>query len=378
MDPVSRVVRRAAASAVLVLSVASCGGQYGPSARVLGGPCRHGEVFRVATVGAATIRCEMVEGTSIHSADPATAARFEWTVVDPDEVALGAVTGQSVRADGSSTLAPMMTVAARYFENMSVSINGNEAVRLAVGVSGTGGGFEKFCRGETDLSNASRRIKESESELCRERGVDFEEFLVALDGLAVVVNHDNDWASCLTMEELGAIWGPDSTLGSWAQVREGFPDEPLRLFGAGTDSGTFDSFSELVGGSAKALRKDVDTSEDDNVTVRGVSSAVGGIGYFGLSYAVENADAVRAVAVDAGDGCTEPVESSVQDGSYPLARPLYVYAKVASVRGKPGVGAFLEFLARHSEQIAHDAQFVPLDGDDADEFVRRTAALRGA
>ena len=219
-------------------------------------------------------------------------------------------------------------------------------------------------------------MKDGEAEVCAANGVEFDEYVVALDGLAVVVNHDNDWATCLTMDELGAIWGPDSTVSSWAEVRPGFPDEPLRLFGAGTDSGTFDSFSELVGGAAKALRKDVDTSEDDNVTVRGVSSSVGGMGYFGLSYAVENSDVVRAIAVDSGEGCTEAGEATVQDGAYPLSRPLFVYAKRESVRENPGVGAFLAFFAVNVTQVARDALFVPLTGADAGALVARVESLR--
>lgn len=375
MTTPSAVVRGLAAACVVVVS--ACGGQYGPSARVLGGPCRHGEVFRVAVLeDGTTIRCSMAAGTSLHSDDPATAARFEWAEVSEREISYGRVAGSSVRIDGSSTLAPMMTVAAKYYENMSVSMNGNDAVRISVGVSGTGGGFEKFCRGETDLSNASRPMKDGEAEVCAANGVEFDEYVVALDGLAVVVNHDNDWATCLTMDELGAIWGPDSTVSSWAEVRPGFPDEPLRLFGAGTDSGTFDSFSELVGGAAKALRKDVDTSEDDNVTVRGVSSSVGGMGYFGLSYAVENSDVVRAIAVDSGEGCTEAGEATVQDGAYPLSRPLFVYAKRESVRENPGVGAFLAFFAVNVTQVARDALFVPLTGADAGALVARVESLR--
>jgi phosphate transport system substrate-binding protein len=177
------------------------------------------------------------------------------------------------------------------------------------------------------------------------------------------------------MGELSAIWSPDSTISSWADVRQGFPDEPLRLFGAGTDSGTFDTFSELVGGTAKALRKDVDTSEDDNVTVRGVSETAGGMGYFGLSYAVENADLVHPVEVDSGSGCTEPSEASVQDGSYPLARDLYVYAKHSSVVDNPGARAFLTFLARHSAQIARDALFVPLTDAESAELLRRVVDI---
>jgi len=371
-----RSVPLAASSLAVAAVLAACGGSGGGSEAVEGGSCDRSEHFEVAIpAGGAALRCELVEGTSLHSDDPARAARFEWRTLAADELESARATGGNVRADGSSTLAPMMTVAARYFENSSKSVNGGDAVRIAVGISGTGGGFEKFCRGETDLSNASRPIKDVEAEVCAANGVEFDELRVALDGLAVVVNHGNDWAKCLTMDELSAIWSPGSTVTSWADVREGFPDQPLRLFGAGTDSGTFDTFSELVGGAAKALRKDVDTSEDDNVTVRGVSETAGGMGYFGLSYAIENADAVHAVAVDSGSGCTEPSEASVQDGSYPLARDLYVYAKHTSVVDNPGVRAFLTFLARHSVQIARDSLFVPLTDSEAVELLQRVGDI---
>lgn len=365
-----------AVTCLLAAALAACGGSGGGSEAVAGGACERSENFEIAVpVDGAALRCELVEGTSLHSDDPARAARFEWRELPEDELELARTTGGNVRADGSSTLAPMMTVAARYFENSSRSVNGSDGVRVAVGISGTGGGFEKFCRGETDLSNASRPIKDVEAEVCRANGVEFDEYVVGLDGLAVVVNNGNDWAKCLTMDELTAIWSPDSTVSSWAEVRQGFPDEPLRLFGAGTDSGTFDTFSELVGGAAKALRKDVDTSEDDNVTVRGVSETTGGMGYFGLSYAIENADAVHAIAVDSGSGCTEPSEASVQDGSYPLARDLYVYAKLSSVVDNPGVRAFLTFLARHSAQIARDALFVPLTDAEAADLLQRVSSI---
>jgi phosphate transport system substrate-binding protein len=373
-------IRRSAtviAPTLLVAAVlAACGGSGVGSEAVAGGPCGRGEIFEIAVLaGGGALRCELVEGTSLHSDDPARAARFEWRELPADELETARATGPNVRADGSSTLAPMMTVAAKYFENTSKSVNGGDAVRIAVGISGTGGGFEKFCSGETDLSNASRPIKDEEASQCAANGVEYDELRVALDGLAVVVNNSNDWAKCLTMGELSAIWSPDSTISSWADVRQGFPDEPLRLFGAGTDSGTFDTFSELVGGTAKALRKDVDTSEDDNVTVRGVSETAGGMGYFGLSYAVENADLVHPVEVDSGSGCTEPSEASVQDGSYPLARDLYVYAKHSSVVDNPGARAFLTFLARHSAQIARDALFVPLTDAESAELLRRVVDI---
>ena len=208
---------------------------------------------------------------------------------------------------------------------------------MTVGVSGTGGGFERFCRGETDLSNASRPIKEDEeAPLCKDGGVEFVEFQVANDALTVVVNKDNDWVTCLTTEQLAKIWGPDSKVKNWNEVDPSFPDEKLSLFGPGTDSGTFDYFTGEINGEEGASRSDYNASEDDNDTVTGVAGEKGGLGYFGFSYFEENQDTLKAIEIDGGDGCVAPSVEAAQDGTYkPLSRPLYIYVKTGRARRAP-------------------------------------------
>jgi phosphate transport system substrate-binding protein len=259
-----------------------------------------------------------------------------------------------VEADGSSTVAPFTTLAAERFQA------NNSQVRVTVGVSGTGGGFERFCAGETDLSDASRPIKEEEEAICERKGIDHVEFQVANDALTVVVNKDNDWVDCLTVDELNKMWAPGSKVRSWSEVRDGFPDVPLQLFGAGTDSGTFDYFTDEINGEEGASRSDYTASEDDNVTVRGVAGSRGGLGYFGFSYFEQNSDRLKALAVDGGDGCIEPSVETAQSGEYtPLSRPLFVYASVESFR-QPQVSAFVRFMLANAEELAEGALFVPL------------------
>jgi phosphate transport system substrate-binding protein len=236
-----------------------------------------------------------------------------------------------------------------------------DGAKVTLGFSGTGGGFEKFCRGETDISNASRAISAKEIAACAAGGIAYTEILIANDGLAVVVNKDNTWASCLTMAELKKIWNLGSTVTKWSDVRTGFPDTAIKLFGAGTDSGTFDSFTEMVNGKGKVVRKDgVQTSEDDNVTVAGVNGDKGGMGYFGLSYAIENESKVKLVQIDKGAGCVTPTDATVQGGTYALGRPLFTYVKNLSISTKPAVGAYVQFWVDNLKQISADAIFVPL------------------
>ncbi|MCF8539073.1 MAG: PstS family phosphate ABC transporter substrate-binding protein, partial [Candidatus Nanopelagicales bacterium] len=221
----------------------------------------------------------------------------------------------SVRIDGSSTVYPLTAVAAEDFQVA------NPGVRVTVGSSGTGGGFEKFCRGETDANDASRPIKDDEVANCEANGIDFASLTMAIDALTVVVNKDNDWATCLTTDQLAQIWSPESTVTNWNQVDPAFPDEPVALFGPGTDSGTFDYFTEEINGESGASRTDYTPSEDDNVIVQGVSGSKGGLGYFGYTYFEENADSLKALSIDSGAGCVAPSVETARDGSYtPLAR----------------------------------------------------------
>lgn len=259
-----------------------------------------------------------------------------------------------IQADGSSTVGPYTTAAAEAFRSVEPD------VQITVGVSGTGGGFERFCRGETDLSDASRPIKDEEAALCKKAGIDYVEFQVANDALTVVVNKENGWASCLTVDQLNAIWKPGSKVSNWNQVDAEFPDQKLKLFGPGTDSGTFDYFTGEINGEEGASRSDYAASEDDNVVVQGVSGEKGGLGYFGFSYFEENQGTLKALDIDSGDGCIAPSVETAQNGTYkPLSRPLFVYAKKSSFE-RPEVEAFVKYMLDNETQIAESSQFVPL------------------
>jgi phosphate transport system substrate-binding protein len=268
--------------------------------------------------------------------------------------------GGTISADGSSTVGPYVTSAAESFRDES-------GTDVTVGISGTGGGFERFCRGETDLSNASRPIDEDEVTICEENDVEYLDLQVANDALTVVVNKDNDWATCLTVDELNAIWKPGSTVKSWQDVRPSFPDEPIELFGPGTDSGTFDYFTDAINGEEGASRTDYQASEDDNVIVQGVSGTPGGMGYFGFSYFEENQDTLNALEIDDGSGCVAPSADAAQSGEYtPLARPLFVYAKTTALE-RQEVEDFLRYMLDNEATIAETAQFVPLNETQIEE-----------
>lgn len=259
----------------------------------------------------------------------------------------------SVVADGSSTVAPLGEAAAGLFAEVEPSVN------VTVATSGTGGGFEKFCAGETDISNASRPIKDEEAEACAANGIEFTQVIVANDGLSIVVNPENDWADNLTVEQIAKIWAPESEgkVMSWKDVDPSFPDVPLELFGPGTDSGTFDYFTGEINGEEGASRTDYNASEDDNVIVQGVSGSEGGLGYFGLSYAEENEGTVKLVSIDG----VFPSAETVIDGSYtPLGRPLFIYVNNASYTDKPQVKAFIDFFVENDDEITAAALFIPL------------------
>ena len=277
----------------------------------------------------------------------------------------------TIRVDGSSTVAPLTEAAAELFQAE------NPDVRVTVGTSGTGGGFEKFCAGETDISDASRAIEEDEVAICKKNNVAYEELQVANDGLTVVVNPGNDWASCLTVDELKKVWEPKSQVNNWSQVNPDFPDQEIELFGAGTDSGTFDYFTEAINGEEGASRTDYNATEDDNVTVQGVQGSEGAMGYFGLSYAQQNPDAVKPVEIDGGDGCVAPSAETVQDGSYkPLSRPLFIYPSAEALQ-RPEVKAFVEFYLENQQQITEQALFVPMTEEQLAESQDKVAKLAG-
>jgi phosphate transport system substrate-binding protein len=275
----------------------------------------------------------------------------------------------TINIDGSSTVAPLSEAAAELFQEQ------NSGVRVTVGTSGTGGGFEKFCAGETDISDASRAIEADETAACESKGIKYEEVQVANDGLSVVVNNENTWANCLTTAQLKKIWDKGSKVNNWNQVDPSFPNEPLKLFGAGTDSGTFDYFTNAINGEEGRSRSDYSATEDDNVTVTGVSGTKGGLGYFGLSYLQENEGKIKGVQVDGGKGCVAPSTETVQDGSYtPLSRPLFIYPSDKALE-RPEVKAFTEFYVNNFQKIAEEALFVPLTEEQAAEAKQKVAQL---
>jgi phosphate transport system substrate-binding protein len=285
----------------------------------------------------------------------------------------GASLSGRVEADGSSTVAPLTQLAAERFRAEQPGVN------VTVGIAGTGGGFERFCNGETDISDASRPIKEDEEvPICEDNAIEYVEFHVATDALTVVVNAENDWVDCLTVDQLKKIWEPDSEIDNWSQVDPSFPDQPLSLAGAGTDSGTFDYFTDAIVGEEGASRSDYTASEDDNVTVKAVQGDKGGMGYFGFSYFEENQDTLKALQIDSGDGCVAPSVESAQSGDYsPLSRPLFIYVKQESFV-KPEVQEFVRFYLGNAISIAEEALFVPLTEEQHQEAVAAYEAAAGA
>lgn len=258
----------------------------------------------------------------------------------------------TIVADGSSTVGPLTEAVAEEFA-FEVS-----DVQMEISVSGTGGGFLRFCEGETDLQNASRAIREAEIAACAEAGVEYYEFDVAYDGLAVVVNPENTWVECLTVEQLNAIWGPGSTITNWSEIDATFPDEELTLYGPGTASGTFDYFTGVINGEEGASRIDFNPSEDDNVLVEGVAGDRGAMGYFGIAYYEQNQDRLKVVPIDGGSGCIEPSAESVQDGTYvPLSRPLHVYVNAESLE-RPEVQEFMRYYLAEADWLAPDVGYV--------------------
>ncbi|MBD2177810.1 PstS family phosphate ABC transporter substrate-binding protein [Pseudanabaena sp. FACHB-1998] len=277
----------------------------------------------------------------------------------------------NITIDGSSTVAPISKAVAEDFAKS------NPGVKVPVGTSGTGGGFKKFCSGDTDISNASRPIKSKEAEDCKKAGVEFIELPVAIDGLTVVVNKENTWAKCLTTAELKTIWSPESEgkITNWNQVRPDFPSEPLALFGAGADSGTFDYFTEAINKKEKVIRKDYQPSEDDNIIVKGVQGGKGGMGFFGVAYFEENAKTLNAVEVDGGKGCVAPTAENINSGKYtPLSRPLFIYVNKKSL-ARPEVKAFVEYYFKDIK-VVKEVGYVPLPTDALPKIIERVTSAK--
>lgn len=266
-----------------------------------------------------------------------------------------------VKADGSSTVFPISEAVAEEFQKTKRDI------MVTVGLSGTGGGFKKFCTGETDLSNASRPIKASEMELCKKNNVEYIELPIAFDGLAVMVNPKNTWVTHMTVEELKRIWEPaaQGKITKWSQVRTGWPEKELRLFGPGVDSGTFDYFTEAINGKEKASRGDYTASEDDNVLVQGISTDPNAIGHFGIAYYEHNKGKLKLVPIDDGKdtngkGAVSPSEKTINNGTYqPLSRPLFIYVSKKSLE-KPEVADFIAFYLNNAASLSKEVGYVPL------------------
>ena len=278
----------------------------------------------------------------------------------------------SIKIDGSSTVGPFAQAAAEGFQGE------NPDVKVSVGTSGTGGGFEKFCAGETDISDASRPIKDDEEvPLCKKTGVTYKEIQVANDGIAVVTNKDLK-IDCMTTDELKKLWNQGSKVTTYNQINPKFPDTKVSLFGPGTDSGTFDFFTDEINGEEGVSRKEYQPSEDDNVLVQGVEGDEGGLGYFGFSYYEQNQDKLNLVGIDGGDGCVKPSAKTIQDGSYkPLSRPLFMYPSEKSL-AKPQVKAFMDYLVQNQDQIAKTAQIVPLTAAQAEKAAKDLKSAEAA
>ncbi len=264
-----------------------------------------------------------------------------------------------VEVDGSSTVAPVSEAVAEEFKKQFPKTN------VLVGVSGSGGGFKRFVIGETDISNASREIKFSEVEKAKANGIDFAELRIGMDGLSVMVNTKNTFVDCLTTAELKKIWEPGSLINNWNEIRPSFPDQKLRLYGPGTDSGTFEFFTHEINGKSGASRDDYTMSEDDNVIVQGISGDQYSLGYFGYAYYAASKDKLKVIGIDSGEGCIVPSAETIDDASYkPLTRPLYIYVKKSSYANKKVVREFVDFYMQVAGILTTEVGYIPLKEEE--------------
>ena len=269
----------------------------------------------------------------------------------------GAEGGGRIQIDGSSTVYPVSQAMAEEF----MMSEAGRGTRVTVSQSGTGGGFQRFCAGETEISDASRPIKESERDLCDQNGVEPVEMEIAMDGITVAVNPSNDFVQCLTVEELRRIWQPGSEVQMWSDIRSEWPNREIKMYGPGTDSGTFDYFTEAIMGEEDASRQDYTASEDDNVLVQGVAGDPGSLGYFGYAYYEQNTNQVKAVEIDSGNGCVAPTRGTIASGEYaPLSRPMFIYVK-GSALSRAEVQEFVRFYMNSAEELVPAAGYVPLE-----------------
>ena len=261
---------------------------------------------------------------------------------------------EKIRIDGSSTVFPITEAVAEEFQKL------HRKVRVTVGISGTGGGFKKFTTGQTDINDASRPIKGKEKDKAAKNGIDYIDLPVAYDGLSVVINPKNDFLDYLTVTELRKIWQPGSTVKNWNDVRPDWPNKPIKLYGPGADSGTFDYFTKKINGKSQASRADYTASEDDNVLVMGVAGDTYSLGYFGYAYYKENQDKLKVVAIDGGDGPIKPSEKTINDGTYkPLSRPIFIYVNNKAAK-RPVIKEFVSFYLKNAAVLSKEVGYVPL------------------
>jgi phosphate transport system substrate-binding protein len=289
-------------------------------------------------------------------------------------LAMGCGKTETVKVDGSSTVFLVSAAVAEQLREVDPQVN------VVVSQSGTGGGFKKFAAGEIDICDASREISAEEAKACEQAGVEYEMFEIAFDGLAVLVNPANDWCDSITVDQLKSIWRAESadTVQKWSDVNPDWPDEEFKLYGPGTDSGTYDYFTEVINGKAKSSRQDYSQSENDNALVTGVAGDKGALGYFGLAYYEENKDKLKLLAVDGGDGPVKPTAETVRDGSYkPLSRPLFIYVRKSSL-AKPGVKAYVEYYLNNAGEMAPQVGYVAVTDEIAAENAKKFAALSDA
>jgi phosphate transport system substrate-binding protein len=320
---------------------------------------------RLAALGFASIiaigACSSGGGATASPSAAASTGASPSAAESPSEAPGEPLTG-SVKIDGSSTVYPITEAVAEEFQAA------NSGVKVSAAFSGTGGGFKLFCVGDTDINDASRGIKkddEGEGKACATNKIEYVELQVAIDGLTVVVNPANTFATCLTKDELKKIYGPESPQNlKWSDVRAGFPGDPVNRFMPGADSGTFDYFTEVINGEVDAATQFATPSEDDNVLVTGVKGDVNGIAFFGYAYYVENKDAVKAVEIDGGKGCIAPTEATINDNSYaPLSRPLFIYPDVAKAKARPELKAFVDFYLENTNKLSAEVGYVALPDD---------------
>ncbi len=297
-------------------------------------------------------------GTNNNNAESTTSSAAESSAASESSAATDKLSGQIV-IDGSSTVYPITMAVAEEFKNEQ------PGVEVSVAMSGTGGGMKKFVAGEIDICDASRTIKQEEIDKAKANGIDYVELEIAYDGISVVVNKDNTWVDSITVAELNKIWAKDSKVKTWNEVNPAWPAEPIKLYGPGTDSGTFEFFTEKINKKAKESRTDYTPSEDDNVLVQGIAGDKDAMGYFGFAYYEENTDKLKVLKIDDGKGAVEPTADTIKNKTYsPLSRPLFIYVNKAKL-DQPQVKAFIKYYLDNAATLSKEVGYVPLESYDA-------------